>query len=44
MTLHNEKVFSHISGVLATQKADDNVESDEENGNDTVDDFDSFDD
>ena len=39
----NEKVVSHIPGVLANQKAKDDVESDEEDGNDTVDDFDSFD-
>ena len=38
----NEKVFSHIPCVLANQKADDDVESDEEEGNDTVDDFDSL--
>ena len=31
-------------GVLGNQNADDDVESDEEDGNDTVDDFDSFDD
>ena len=40
----NEKMFSHIPGVLANQKADDDVENDEEDSNDTVDDFDSSDD